>query len=444
MFEKIEEEAADMAVIKEIRQIEDKYGNPNWDIKLLFTDGTTSDTLTVDLEGTFDELAENAPEALTTVAKFAVVANSATPGDGEKKVEDLKAAGVAGTTFAAGDVVYEYSSKSYTFNQIKDVLDEFSTSDKETAARAVVTGIVTAGTSSSKWQGVVIGYEISDDELVISTVDADQYADVTSSSIKVNKNTIKVGDYYITKSTKIYNLKEDGQYKVKFETMSYDDLDSKSSGVNAFIIGYDEDTKDADVVFFTASTTLNRISEAKFAFVSEVSDTKYNNKSAQEVDVIYLDGTKATYTYCASEADNDEVSFHAGDVYDLTVIDEMIMDATVPAAAKDTLALATYDDTQNDANDGEYLGYTYLVDRFDGRVVLANAAKAKKDLLVADEMLVVKSNAAGTKFTVKSIEDIDTTDLEEAIPGDQDTITAIWTYTDEDETAAVVIVYLEN
>ena len=173
----------------------------------------------------------------------------------------------------------------------------------------------------------------------------------------------------------------------------------------------------------------DRTTETNFAYIKEVSESKYDDKAAQEVTFIMLDGTEKTYTYAKSEANVDTLVFGktgtnvaVGCVVDLEVNGELIMNATRPSGStEDKLEVSTTE--------------KYVLDVVNDRLVLSADGTAKTDYFMDDNMLVIRLKADGA---FKEISDVSNIKEYDAAESKDDTLQAVWTYIDEDGEKTVV------
>lgn len=416
MYEKVEEAAADVAIVKYIKKVPgDSYSSasskaltPAWNIKLFYTDGTVSDSLTVDFEETANEL-------IDSYANYAAFLSG--------KASMLSSLGAANEY---GDIVTAGSSK-----------DDLTSGEKSTIGRYYVQNSVTLGSA--------VCYEVSGSKVTFVQKDGTEpeYTAFGNATTPAAGDTLKVGTknvtiidgtnsktYYVTKDAKIFNIKAiSGNTKeVNVEEVEFEDLDTTDK-VAGFVGKVDED--EVDLVFFTNST-LARVAETNFAFVTSVIETeKYNNNAAYEVEVIMQDGSEDTLIWTKDECDV-KTKPNAETFYDITVKDSLLVNYTVPSVSKDKLL---EDDATTEVYMTDYASRT--------SVITLNTAIGSvltdTSYTLADDVLVLKVDN-NNNYTVSSIDEINEYDASD-LDDENAAIISLATYEDEDDTLVKLVVY---
>lgn len=398
MYTVEEDGESDVAIIKSARKIVGKY-NDNYEIVLLFDDGKESDTLTIDLEETYDEWhTEGAYEALAPTSP--------------RTTKDEEA-------------LYYIES---------------------TAALKPV-------------RGAVVCYEINGNELTILQKDNSkpEYIPATTSDsllVKTNKSYVTVGGarYYVDKNTTFIKLKNDKTYSVKAEFIDYDSLDGTTAFVSgSYIADIDYDEKYVGTVVFGHGAEIKRSTETNFAYVkSIVDDAKYGDDSAKLVTLIFADGSSDDYYANPDITGSTDLSkIKVGTFADVAVDGEEILgfdlcttiatDKLVPVSTGKRYAgdASTSEATDDDCVD--LLVGKYLSSKDELTLIKADGSLVE-NLVVSDDCLVLEQDTEKlSTLTVRSISDLDDFDA-----ADDDTTVVTWyvTYTNDDnETEVVFLVY---
>lgn len=376
-----------MAVVSYLRVIHGKYSD-GLEVKLLYTDGTESETLTVDLEDSYDEL------GLTSKTKTS------------EKEED-----------ALAEILSFYTEDAA---QLDTVLFEYE----------------------------VNGDKVTLGKLAEAPEDVD-YAK-GAYPLAVNRKTVSLGEYIITEDTKLIRIKKDDEFGIKYDVIDYEDLDDVTvPGANAIVVGIDEDTNEVNAVYFDIDFGVKRAAtNVNFVFVTEIHETKVGDNVAFDVAGYTLNGKPFAATYCKEDADEDlsitkdNYTSLRGNVYDFVVKDDMIM--SVESHEDDDDLLASYTSFSNDGADPDPTPYVMYLDKvLNNRIVLIDEVAGTETVFLADDVLVILDKS-GNKYAVKDLIDIDkfATDAEDNPLCDK--VAKVWTYKEDTNVEAIVIEFTDD
>ncbi|MCQ2911428.1 MAG: S-layer homology domain-containing protein, partial [Clostridia bacterium] len=391
MFKEVDNKSvSDVAIISYFKPYADKYGWANAEVKLTYMDGTTSDLLTIDVLDTIEELYDYSDAKEDSTKDTYKADNNGTDVTGLEYAAILTKANAA----LGQAVCYEVSGDKVTFKAISSAKDEeFYTVD---AAATLTVAKKTAKISAVKDHAAT-------------------------------PNTIT--NVYVTEDTTFIKVKEDGTYGLKVEVLSYDDLDDVTTFAgDSFVVNYDEDEKTVDAVIFGIGSTITKSGEANLAFIADIRNAeKVDGEKSIEVDVIYLDGKKATLTAINKTTSKyDVVAASEGKLVDLSVKDDVISDIDLmpTSATEDFLATLVSNVTVKE-----------IVTSRDEITFSDNKVGT-----FADDVLVLQYNSSKKTYTVKSVSDLE--EYEDSTTDYVKVSTAI-TLIDQDEksTEIVLVVY---
>lgn len=286
--------------------------------------------------------------------------------------------------------------------------------------------------------GAAICYEIKGNKVVIKPV-VDEFVDTTDWTIKINENTksyIAKGDTdkaFIDSSVKFVNVqpKANDYDEVKATLVSFEDLDVISAakaldadGKLGYLVDYDKDAKTVGAVIYKVD--LDRAKENNFAVVVAKSNTEVDDEDAYEYDVIFTDGSKATYYATASGFGDDYDDLEIGDAYDIAVTGDELTDAD--AVDVETNLTSTSDKLAD-------IKVATDIDTKYNEITVGNISYA-----FSEDVLVLEKD--GSKYIVRDITNI--TELDETLAKDLEVdklVKAFKAKDDDNNFEVVVIIY---
>lgn len=266
--------------------------------------------------------------------------------------------------------------------------------------------------------GQPVCYSINGTEVTFKKVVDEYTALKNTDKLKINENsksyvTVDGVNAYVDENTKFMLVKSDKDYAYKVEMVSFDALDYKetalkdsSDNANAYVINYDADNKSVDAVIIIADT-LPRSKATNYAYITRVSGIKYDDKDANELDIIYADGTTETLVANSSESGSNYAKFAKDTAWDFSLNGKLVTKDSEAVEAGALTAEAKVADIDFDHNEIQLDG-------------------ASTWYQLAEDVLVIFQD--GSKYTVKDLSDID-----EYVDGDTEYSEIVASYKDKDD-----------
>ena len=380
MWDEVDEATGSFAVIKELRAVEDNKGTITAEVKLVYADGSVSDTLDLDMDETSKEIS----------------------GGKDNHVATLK------TLFGKLD-----TTTAGTYNVDITATDEVKTINDHYAF------------GNGSLLGKVVEFKIKNNKLVIlskpgAEADEAEVVDLTSTGAKFTAGrTASYSQYDITSSTKLLSVKADADYayRVKVESINLDDMKTASS-VKAFVADINKD-RDAAKFVVLINGTYSIEKDGRYAVILSEESLDKDDDFLYSYEVAYIDG--AVETYYSDTDFSDYLGDHTlnliGKAVELTLNGTEITDVDYDTAADYANGTEGFFYHAVSSKD-TYLtkqdkGYVFFYDTNKTAVAALTADATANKYVLADEVLYVACDTADGSLSVGKESKISYLDLDD-------------------------------